>query len=111
MRPCPYCGYSNYEYARVCRKCEVALTPQASTVYEPGKPSAAPPLAVRSRRMRNRGLTLILLGLLMQIYWGGYSPWPPLDSPRIEAFRHWAEPLMFICGATLYVLGWVLRRA
>ena len=25
MKNCPYCNYSNYDYARVCRKCDGAF--------------------------------------------------------------------------------------
>jgi len=106
MKPCPYCGYSNYEYARVCRKCEVALTPTQGTVFHDKSYTVGPE---RARRLRGRGLAFIVLGLLIQVYWGGYGPWPTLDSPRLVAIRSWFEPLLFIVGGVLYLLGWILR--
>jgi len=110
MKSCPYCGYSNYEYARVCRKCEVQLAPTAGTVFQPKQKPTFAVGPVQARRLRNRGLVLIVLGLLMKVYWGGYGPWPPIDSPKLVAFRTWADPLLFVGGATLYLLGWILRR-
>ena len=106
MKPCPYCGYSNYEYARVCRKCEVSLAPAAGTVFT-GKTYMVGP--ERARLLRRRGLLLVLLGLLMKVYWGGYGHWPTLDFPQFAAIRFWLEPVLVIGGMVLYVLGCVLR--
>ena len=34
MKKCPYCGYSNYDSATVCRKCESSFVAAAGTVYQ-----------------------------------------------------------------------------
>jgi hypothetical protein len=106
MKVCPYCGYANYEFAHICRKCESSLVAGAGTIYQPRKYRIGPD---RARSLRNWALILIVLGLLMKVYWGGVRPWPTLDNPTLAGIRAWLEPLLLAGGAVLYVLGWVLR--
>jgi uncharacterized membrane protein YvbJ len=37
MKKCQYCGYSNYDYARACRKCDNSFLGEPGTVYQ-GRP-------------------------------------------------------------------------
>jgi hypothetical protein len=46
---------------------------------------------------------------MIKVYWGGYGPWPVIDSPSLVNLRAWLEPLMVYGGIGLYALGWVLR--
>jgi ribosomal protein L40E len=107
MKLCPYCGYSNFDNATQCRKCDGPfLSPPASTrsqkVYWIGPEKA--------RVIRNKALAVVLLGLLVKVYWGGYGPWPPIDYPLWAQIRSWLEPLLLYGGGVGYFAGWVLRR-
>jgi hypothetical protein len=106
MKPCPYCGYSNYAYARTCRKCETPLVATPGTVYRPDKHLIGP---ARGRSLRSQALFLIVVGLAMKIYWGGYGSWPTIDNPTLAGIRAWLQPLLLWGGAILYLLGWILR--
>lgn len=105
MKRCPYCGYSNYDTATQCRKCEASFAPQTSALetrtfwYGPEK----------ARTLRRRALALCVLGVLMKVYWGGHGPWQPVDNPRLVSLRGWLEPLLLVGGGVLYVAGWLLR--
>jgi len=48
------------------------------------------------------------LGLLVKVYWGGYGPWPVIDSRPWANIRPWLEPLLFFGGVLGYVSGWLL---
>ena len=50
---------------------------------------------------------MVVLGLLIKVYWGGYGPWPTIDFPALVTFRKFAEPLLMYGGAVLYLLGWI----
>ena len=105
MKKCSYCGYSNYDDATVCRKCDSTFFPQSGTVYR-GRTYWLGPN--RARVIRSRALSMIVLGLLMKVYWGGYGPWPTIESPVVAvALRTFLEPLLLYLGAVLYIFGWI----
>ena len=104
MKSCPYCNYSNYDNATVCRKCESSLVAERGTVYQGQTPWTGP---ARGKAIRNYALSLIVLGLLLRVYWGGYGPWPTIDSPTLVTIRTLAEPLLIFGGAALYIFGWI----
>jgi hypothetical protein len=106
MKQCPYCGYSNYDSATACRKCDSPLVPVHGTIYSTRQRVSGPQ---RSRSFRNLALCAIVLGLMIQVYWGGYGPWPTIDNPRLVSIRSWLQPLLLYGGAAAYVLGWILR--
>jgi len=104
MRQCPYCGYANLDQATQCRKCESPLDIQGGSLYEsywigPQK----------ARAIRDKALSVLVLGLLVKVYWGGYGPWPVIDYPPWANIRPWLEPLLLYSGAAAYVVGWILR--
>jgi hypothetical protein len=102
MKKCPYCNYSNYDYATVCRKCESSFTAAGGTVYHGQTRRIAPD---RAKAIRSQALSLIVLGLLIKVYWGGYGPWPTIDFPNLVTIRTYAEPLLLYGGAALYISG------
>jgi hypothetical protein len=102
MKSCPYCGYSNYDYATQCRKCESSFVTTTGTVYR-GRPYLIGP--ARAVRWRDRALSMIVLGLLIKVYWGGYGPWPTIDFPILVSLRAWLEPLLLYGGIALYIVG------
>jgi len=104
MKQCPYCGYSNYDSANVCRKCDASFVGQAGTVYQAKSYWIGPE---RAKGWRRRGLSLVVLGLLIKVYWGGYGPWPTVDFPILLTMRTYLEPLLLYGGAVLYVFGWI----
>ena len=104
MKNCPYCNYSNYDNARVCRKCEGAFVVTSATVYE-GKSQRTG--SSRAKSIRSHALSMIVLGLLIKVYWGGYGPWPTIDFPILATIRGYAEPLLIFGGAALYLVGWI----
>jgi hypothetical protein len=106
MKRCPYCDYSNYDSATVCRKCDASFLKTSSPVYRSDSHRI---VSTRARSLRSHALSLIVLGLLVKVYWGGYGPWPTIDHPVLVAIRGWLEPLLLYGGAALYLLGWVLR--
>jgi len=106
MKNCPYCGYSNYDNATVCRKCDGSFVAQPGTVYQGRTYWIGPE---RAKAMRHRGLSLIVLGLLIKVYWGGYGPWPTIDYPILVTLRPIVEPLLLYGGAVLYLFGWLAR--
>jgi hypothetical protein len=103
MKKCPYCGYSNYDNASVCRKCEGSFGEEGGTVYS-GRTRWIGPL--RAKGIRSQALSVIVLGLLIKVYWGGYGPWPTIDFPILVTLRVYLEPLMLYGGAVLYLFGW-----
>ena len=104
MKTCPYCNYSNYDNASVCRKCDNPFVMQQGTVYHGRTYWIGPE---RAKKLRSRALSLIVLGLLIKVYWGGYGPWPTIDFPVLVSIRVWLEPLLLYGGAALYVFGWI----
>jgi hypothetical protein len=48
---------------------------------------------------------MIVLGLLIMVYWGGYGPWPTIDFPVLATLRLFLEPLLLFGGAALYAFG------
>jgi hypothetical protein len=104
MKKCPYCSYSNYDTATVCRKCDNSFVEEPGTVYG-GRTQWIGPQ--RAKSIRSQALSMIVLGLLIKVYWGGYGPWPTIDFPILVAVRAVAEPLLLYVGAALYVFGWI----
>ncbi len=106
MKNCPFCNYSNYDYATVCRKCDSPFVTAAGTVYQ-GKTYWMGP--ERAKPLRRRALSLIVLGLLIKVYWGGYGPWPIIDLPILTTLRPYLEPLLLYGGTLLYIFGWIVN--
>ena len=102
MKNCPYCGYSNYDHANVCRKCDNPLVTEGGTVYQGPSYWMGPASA---KLIRSRALSMIVLGLLIKVYWGGYGPWPTIDFPVFVTLRLYLEPLLLFGGAALYAFG------
>ena len=105
MRLCPYCGYSNYDNAAACRKCEASFLQTDGTLYKGRSHGIGP---AKARDIRGKSLVFVALALLMRVYWGGYGPWPVVDAPLLN-IRHVLEPLFLYGGAAAYLAGWVLR--
>ena len=106
MRQCPYCGVYNQDYATNCSQCHSSLASSAGTLYTPKSYWIGPE---KARVVRDKALSIIVLGLLVKVYWGGYGPWPVIDNPTLANLRTWLEPLLLYGGAAVYVVGWVLR--
>ena len=105
MKLCPFCGYSNYDQAAECRKCQASLVERSDQrIY---KTKVVGP--VKAHAVRSKALSFIVLGLLMKVYWGGYGPWPVIDNPTLALLRTWLEPLFMYGGAVGYLTGWVLN--
>jgi hypothetical protein len=105
MKNCSCCGYSNYDNATVCRKCDNPFVVVNRTVYEGRTYWIGPD---RARTLRGRALILIVLGLLIKVYWGGYGPWPTIDSPFLITLRAFLEPFLLYGGVVLYLFGWIV---
>jgi hypothetical protein len=106
MKNCPYCGYANYDNAAVCRKCDGSLVAQAGTVYQRRTYWIGPQ---RAKVIRGRALSMIVLGLLIKVYWGGYGPWPTIDFPILATLRTFLEPLLLFGGVAIYLFGWIVN--
>jgi hypothetical protein len=104
LKNCPYCHYSNYDNARVCRKCDGAFVATSATVYDGRTQKFG---SKRAESIRGRALSMIVLGLLVKVYWGGYGPWPTIDFPILATIRTFAEPILVFGGLALYVFGWL----
>jgi hypothetical protein len=105
MKKCPFCGYSNYDNARACRKCDNSFLGDLGSVYS-GRPLWLGPR--RAKMIRSHALSLFVIGLFMKVYWGGYGPWPVLQFPTpVVTFRTFAEPVLLCGGALLYIFGWI----
>ena len=107
MKLCPYCGYSNYDHAVQCRKCDGPFirrleTPVFQKSYWIGPEKA--------QAIRKKALAVVILGLLLMVYWGGYGPWPVIDYPPLVQVRAWLEPLLLYGGGVGYLVGWVFSR-
>ena len=105
MRPCPYCGYANYDNAVECRHCQASFLEKDGTLYKAPICWVGPQ---KAREIRSKALSFIVLALLMKVYWGGYGPWPVIDPPFLN-IRIWLEPLFLYGGAVAYLAGWVLN--
>ena len=105
MKPCPYCGYSNYDSAVECRYCQASFLDQSATLYQ-GRSYWVDPR--KAREIRSKALSFVVLALLMKVYWGGYGSWPVIESPFLN-IRTWLEPLFLYGGATAYIAGCVLN--
>lgn len=104
MKRCSYCGYSNLDTATQCRKCDgpFGVAPHlaaAKRSYRIGP--------VKGHEIRRKALSMIVIGLLIKVYWGGYGPWPIIDSPPLVGLRSWLEPLLLYGGVLLYGCGWL----
>ncbi len=106
MRQCPYCSHANLDTDTQCRKCDASLVGAAGTVYAGRRHWISGETAYSVRR---KALAILVLGLLMKVYWGGYGPWPVMDNPSLASLRSWLEPLLVYGGVGLYALGWILR--
>jgi hypothetical protein len=107
MKKCPYCGYSNnYDNATVCRKCDGSFVKEVRTVYQGRTYWMGPE---RARVIRGRALFMIVLGLAIKLYWGGYGPWPTIDFPILVTLRAFLEPLLLYGGAAIYLFGWIVN--
>lgn len=106
MKRCAYCGHSNLDNAIQCRKCEASLVVSTGTLYEGRQPLVG---SAKAHSIRSKALSLIALGLLINVYWGGKGPWPVLDSSTLAGIRAWLEPALLYGGAGLYVVGWILH--
>lgn len=106
MKHCPYCGFSNYDKATECRKCQAsfATTVTRGTVYKTYRFGPE-----KARTIRSKALSFVVLGLLIRVYWGGYGPWPVVDNPTLTLLRAWLEPLLLYGGLFGYVVGWILN--
>jgi hypothetical protein len=104
MKKCPFCGYSNYDYARSCRKCDNSFLGVPGTIYQHHPHRIGPQ---RGKAIRSQALSMVVLGLLIKVYWGGYGPWRPIDFPTLITVRTYAEPLLLFGGAILYLFGWI----
>jgi hypothetical protein len=105
MKECPFCGYSNYDRANVCRKCDSPFVLPVGTVYKGPTYWIGPECG---KAWRSRALSMIVLGLLIKVYWGGYGPWPIIDLPILVTLRPFLEPILLYGGAVLYVFGWIV---
>jgi hypothetical protein len=107
MGTCPYCGSVTYPGDVQCRKCDGALVARPATLYAgPKKVSRTPQVA---QDIRRKALAVVVIGLLLKVYWGGYGPWPVVNDPTLLALRKFAEPLL-LCGGTMaYLTGWFVR--
>ena len=104
MKSCPYCGYSNYDSAATCRNCDSSFAMAGHTVYTGPNYWLGP---ARAKVLRNRALSMIVLGLLIKVYWGGYGPWPTIDFPLLVTLRTYLEPVLLYGGVALYLFGWI----
>jgi hypothetical protein len=107
MKRCPYCGYSNYDNATQCRKCDGPFVSRPATALAQKSYWVGPG---KARRFRNKALAVVLLGLVIRLYWGGYGRWPVIDSPFWAQVRWWLEPLLLYGGGVGYLVGWALSR-
>jgi hypothetical protein len=107
MKLCPYCGYSNYDNAVQCRKCDGPLVSRGATTVFQKSYRIGPE---KEQVIRNKALAVLILGLLLKVYWGGYGPWPVIDYPPLVQVRPWLEPLLLYGGGVGYFAGWVPSR-
>ena len=104
MKKCPFCGNMNGDNATHCRKCDGSFLAESVTVHKARTLWIGPD---RGEVIRGRALSMVVLGLLVTVYWGGYGPWPTIDLPILATLRAYLEPLLIIGGALLYLFGWI----
>jgi len=104
MKQCAQCGRFNYDTATDCRECGAALPAPVQTVAKSHWMSPED-----AKLLRSRALSFVVLGLLMNVYWGGHGPWTAVDNPTLLSLRTWLEPLFIYGGAVGYLAGWVLN--
>jgi len=102
MKNCPFCGYANYDSANSCRKCEGSFLTQTTAASQTPARRIKPS---RAKEIRGQALAMIVIGLLIKVYWGGYGPWPTIDYPVLATVRVYLEPLLILGGAVLYTFG------
>lgn len=107
MKRCPYCGYSNKDNATQCRKCDGPFVSRTATVRSAKSYWVGPR---KARRIRDKALALVALGLMIKVYWGGYGPWPVIDYPPWAQLRPWLESLLLCGGGACYLVGWVFSH-
>ena len=109
MKKCTYCGYANYDNAVICRKCDASFWRWGDFGGEDGGHQGRSLWIgpVRAEIIRSRALPMVVLGLLITVYWGGYGPWPTVDSPILVTLRKYLEPVLLFGGAMLYLFGWI----
>jgi hypothetical protein len=107
MKLCPYCGYANNDNATQCRKCDGPFVRRPATYLAPKSYWVGPG---KAREIRDKALAVVVLGLLVKVYWGGYGAWPVIDYPPLAQVRPWLEPLLLYGGGVGYLVGWVLSR-
>jgi hypothetical protein len=107
MKRCRYCGYSNYDNATQCRKCDASFVTRPVTSLPVKSYWVGPE---KARRIRDKALAVLVVGLAIKVYWGGYGPWPVIDHPFWVQIRSWLEPLLFYGGAVGYLAGLALSR-
>jgi hypothetical protein len=108
MKRCPYCGISNYDNATQCRKCDGPFVSRPPTTLPPKSYYWVGP--EKARGIRDKALAIVVLGLAVKLYWGGYGSWPVIDYPSWAQVRSWLEPLLLYGGGVGYLAGWVLSR-
>ena len=84
----------------ICRKCDNSFVAEPGTVYQGRTHWIGPE---RAKAIRSRALSMIVLGLLIKVYWGGYGPWPTIDFPALVTLRTFAEPLLLYGGGALHL--------
>jgi hypothetical protein len=88
---------------QLCAASATVLLWQHTGPFTKSRPAGSNLLALKESAVRR----LVVLGLLIKVYWGGYGPWPTIDFPVLVTFRTFAEPLLLYGGAALYIFGWV----
>ncbi|HEV2348722.1 MAG TPA: hypothetical protein VG028_02645 [Terriglobia bacterium] len=106
MKHCPYCNFANYDHATECRKCQGSFVSDSGAANTPKSLLVGPQ---KAHDIRGKALSIIVVGLLIKVYWGGYGPWPVVDNPTLVALSALLEPLFIYGGILVYLTGWVLN--
>ena len=104
MIQCGHCGIYSPDGVTECTKCGARLAIVLPRLRESHRFGPA-----KAKEIRDKALIVVVLGLLIKVYWGGYGPWPVIDVPILAGIRLWLEPLLLYGGALGYVVGWVLN--
>ena len=108
MKSCPECGYSNPHDATDCWKCNCALAYVGMKQFVPRERWWVGPQ--RAMDIRKKALAFAVLGLLLQVYWGGLGPLAGVSDPTLLKLKDSLQPLFTAGGLVTYAAGWVLRR-